>query len=110
MTPAASLFVPATLAFFGLGAQELFLILLIVLVIFGAAKLPALGAGLGESIKNFKKSVKEGLEEDDDAAAADADHAGPVVKVEVAPPGQLEAGADQASAVAETARQAETKS
>lgn len=41
-----------------LGVQELLIILLIVLVIFGASKLPQLGKGLGEGIKNFKKSVK----------------------------------------------------
>lgn len=41
-----------------LGVQELLIILLIVLVIFGASKLPQLGKGLGEGIKNFKKSIK----------------------------------------------------
>jgi len=40
-----------------LGPQELILILLIVIVIFGARKLPELGKSLGEGIKNFKKSV-----------------------------------------------------
>ena len=42
-----------------LGVQELLIILLIVLVIFGASKLPQLGKGLGEGIKNFKKSVRD---------------------------------------------------
>ena len=42
-----------------LGVQELLIILLIVLVIFGASKLPQLGKGLGEGIKNFKKGIKE---------------------------------------------------
>ena len=42
-----------------LGVQELLIILLIVLVIFGASKLPLLGKGLGEGIKNFKKGVKD---------------------------------------------------
>lgn len=41
-----------------LGVQELLIILLIVLVIFGASKLPQLGKGLGEGIRNFKKGVK----------------------------------------------------
>jgi sec-independent protein translocase protein TatA len=42
-----------------LGVQELLVILLIVLVIFGASKLPQLGRGLGEGIRNFKKGIKE---------------------------------------------------
>jgi len=44
--------------FGSLGVPELLLILLIVIVIFGAGKLPLLGKGLGEGIKNFKESVK----------------------------------------------------
>jgi sec-independent protein translocase protein TatA len=41
-----------------LGFQELLLIFLIVLVIFGSTKLPALGRGLGEGIRNFKRGIK----------------------------------------------------
>ena len=41
-----------------LGLPELLIILFIVFLIFGANKLPQLGAGLGEGIKNFKKSIK----------------------------------------------------
>lgn len=44
---------------FGLGMQELIIILVIVLIIFGAGKLPEIGSALGRGIKNFKKSVKE---------------------------------------------------
>ena len=44
---------------FGLGPTELIIILLIVLVIFGAKKLPEIGSGLGKGIKNFKSAVKE---------------------------------------------------
>lgn len=40
----------------GLGPMELFLILVIVLVIFGAGKLPQIGDALGKSIRNFKRS------------------------------------------------------
>lgn len=43
----------------GLGIWELLLILLIVLVIFGANKLPEIGGGLGKAIKNFKKATNE---------------------------------------------------
>jgi sec-independent protein translocase protein TatA len=43
-----------------LGLPELLVILVIVIVIFGAGKLPQLGKGLGEGIKNFKDSMREG--------------------------------------------------
>lgn len=45
--------------FGSLGITELILILVIVLVIFGAGKLPQLGEGIGKAIKGFKKSVHE---------------------------------------------------
>ncbi len=48
----------------GLGMSELVIILLIVIVIFGASRLPQLGKGLGEGIRNFKGSLKGGEEED----------------------------------------------
>ena len=44
---------------FGFGWMELLLILVIVLIVFGAGKLPQLGEGLGKAIKGFKKSVHE---------------------------------------------------
>ena len=43
---------------FGLGVGELLIILVIVLVIFGAGKLPEMGEGLGRGIRNFRKAVK----------------------------------------------------
>lgn len=43
----------------GIGMPELILILVIVLIVFGAGKLPELGAGLGKGIRNFKKSVDD---------------------------------------------------
>ncbi len=45
--------------FGSLGFTELILILVIVLIIFGAGKLPQLGEGVGKAIKGFKKSVHE---------------------------------------------------
>ncbi len=42
--------------------MHLILILLIVLIIFGPGKLPEIGAGLGKSIREFKKAMKEGQE------------------------------------------------
>ena len=43
---------------FGLGIGELFVILVIVMIIFGAGKLPEIGEGLGRGIRNFRKAVK----------------------------------------------------
>ncbi len=48
---------------FGLGTQELFLVLLIVFVLFGATRLPQIGNGVGQAIRNFKKSIAEADEE-----------------------------------------------
>jgi sec-independent protein translocase protein TatA len=44
---------------FGLGMPELIVILIIVLVIFGANRLPQLGEGLGKAIKGFKKGISD---------------------------------------------------
>jgi sec-independent protein translocase protein TatA len=44
--------------FGSLGLPELLVILLIVLIVFGASKLPQLGKGLGQGLRNFKDSVK----------------------------------------------------
>ena len=44
---------------FGLGMQELMVILIIVLVLFGASRLPEIGKGIGQAIKNFKKATSE---------------------------------------------------
>ncbi len=44
---------------FGLGVTELIIILVIVVVLFGASRLPEIGKGLGEAIANFKKSTSE---------------------------------------------------
>jgi sec-independent protein translocase protein TatA len=43
----------------GLGAPELIVILIILLVLFGGSKLPSLAKGLGQSVKEFKKASKE---------------------------------------------------
>ncbi len=43
----------------GLGMPELIIILVIILVIFGAGKLPEIGSGLGKGIRSFKKSVSD---------------------------------------------------
>ena len=62
---------------FGLGIWELVVILVIVMIIFGAGKLPEIGEGLGRGIRNFRKAVKAPDEiditpkKDDDAPDGD---------------------------------------
>ena len=53
---------------FGLGYQELLIILVIVLILFGANRLPELARSLGSSVKEFKKGVNEAKAEDATAA------------------------------------------
>ncbi len=48
---------------FGLGTQELLIILLIALFVFGGKKLPEIGAGLGKGLRAFKQGLKEMDEE-----------------------------------------------
>lgn len=43
---------------FGLGMPELLIILVIVVIIFGASKLPQIGAGIGKGIRNFRKNIR----------------------------------------------------
>jgi sec-independent protein translocase protein TatA len=54
---------------FGLGYQELLLILVIVLILFGAQRLPDLAKSLGSSVKEFKKGINE-VTKDDAASTA----------------------------------------
>ena len=51
---------------FGLGTTELIIILILVLVIFGAGKLPQVGGALGKGLRNFKDGVKDIDEEEKD--------------------------------------------
>ena len=53
---------------FGLGMPELIVILIIIVIIFGAGRLPEIGSGIGKGIRNFKDSVKK---PDDDPKAID---------------------------------------
>ncbi|HEY7412999.1 MAG TPA: twin-arginine translocase TatA/TatE family subunit [Vicinamibacteria bacterium] len=49
---------------FGFGMQELILVFLIIILIFGTSRIPELGKGLGEGIRNFKRSIKGGDEDE----------------------------------------------
>ncbi len=44
---------------FGIGMPELIIILIIILIIFGAGKLPEIGSGIGKGIRNFRSATKE---------------------------------------------------
>jgi sec-independent protein translocase protein TatA len=51
---------------FGLGTQELIIILVLVLIIFGAGKLPQVGSALGKGLRNFKSGIKDDEDENSD--------------------------------------------
>ena len=48
----------------GIGIPELLIILAIIIVIFGASRLPEIGRGIGKGIRNFKDATKEGPDKD----------------------------------------------
>ncbi len=66
----------------GIGFPELMIILVIIMIIFGAGKLPQIGSAFGQSIKNFKSSMKEAEEAGENAEA--------VAEGENQPAGELE--------------------
>lgn len=95
--------------FGSIGFTELILILVVVLIIFGAGKLPQLGEGLGKAIKGFKKSVHEAdaieAEAQDQAQAQVAapqaqPTQAPVPSPAAPPPAEAPAPAQQAESVA----------
>jgi sec-independent protein translocase protein TatA len=60
-----------TVAPVNLGAPELLIVLLVVLVLFGGAKLPKLARSMGQAQTEFKRGIKEGHRSDDDDAEPD---------------------------------------
>jgi sec-independent protein translocase protein TatA len=61
----------------GIGMPELLVILVIILIIFGAGKLPEIGAGLGKGIRNFKKATNESLDSTEKAEKLEEKKPGP---------------------------------
>ena len=57
----------------GIGFPELMIILVIIMIIFGAGKLPEIGSAFGRSIKNFKSSMKEAQEGDEVASVEEGE-------------------------------------
>ncbi|HEX9778318.1 MAG TPA: twin-arginine translocase TatA/TatE family subunit [Geopsychrobacteraceae bacterium] len=58
---------------FGLGTQELLIILVLVMIVFGAGKLPQVGSALGKGLRNFKKGVNDSDEEIEEAKIEELD-------------------------------------
>jgi sec-independent protein translocase protein TatA len=56
---------------FGIGAQELLFIFLVVLLLFGAKRIPDIAAGLGRGIRDFKKALKDTEDEISDKKKPD---------------------------------------
>ena len=52
--------------FGSIGVPELLIILFIVILVFGASRLPELGKGIGKGIRNFKDATKEGMKDKND--------------------------------------------
>jgi len=60
---------------FGMGTTELMIIMAIVLVIFGAGKLPQVGGALGQGIRNFKKGMNDAVEGEAEEVSLETDKA-----------------------------------
>ena len=86
--------------FGSLGFTELILILFIVLIIFGAGKLPQLGEGVGKAIRGFKKSVNEADAIEAEAQAAQQQMAATPQQPIPEPMAQAPASAEQPAAPA----------
>lgn len=58
---------------FGLGTQELLIILVLVMIIFGAGKLPQVGGALGKGLRNFKKGMNDATDDVEEAEVTKID-------------------------------------
>lgn len=58
---------------FGIGTQEIILILVIVVILFGATKIPQLGASIGQGIRNFRRGMREAEAEQEKYKKLDAE-------------------------------------
>ena len=52
---------------FGIGTQEIIVILIIVVIVFGATKIPQLGSAIGQGIRNYKRGMREVKAEEEEA-------------------------------------------
>lgn len=52
---------------FGIGMPELVVVLVIIMIVFGAGKLPQIGEGIGKGIRNFKKAVSSDSDDSEDS-------------------------------------------
>lgn len=93
---------------FGIGTTELLLILVVILLLFGAGRIPQVLGGLGKGIKEFKKGLKDSAEEPDEAAqsapaAAVAQQlkSGLGKQVRLLPDGTLEVGVAEGATMVE---------
>ncbi len=84
----------------GIGFPELMIILVIIMIIFGAGKLPEIGSAFGNSIRNFKKSMKEAEENDELAEGSTAEAA--VTEGDASAEGDAEAASPAENPVAST--------
>src|SRR6266536_6480676 len=85
------------LAIFNLGGGEIILILAVVLILFGAKKLPELAKGLGQGIKEFKKATKEVT---DEVQSAMDEHPSPPSQKRIPPSNPQPEHAEQPETVA----------
>jgi sec-independent protein translocase protein TatA len=63
---------------FGMGAPELLIVLLLVVLLFGASKIPELGKSLGSGLSNFKRGLKEAEREERETAEREKDANNPI--------------------------------
>ena len=52
---------------FGIGTQEIIVVLVIVVILFGATKIPQLGSAIGQGLRNYKRGMREVKAEDEEA-------------------------------------------